>query len=86
MIRLRQSGSTNNRSCSGRPQETSQHQNRAIRLLHLRNRTFNANTATRGIPGRHNKRISGQTVRRRLKAHGLYSRRINLNSIIWLQD
>lgn len=43
-----------------------------IRLLHLRNRTLNAEKTTRIIPGRHNNMILGQTVRRKLKVLGLY--------------
>ena len=76
MTRLRQTGSTKDRPRSGRPRETSQRQDRWIRLLHLRNRTITAEITTRRTPGCHNNRISGQTVRRRLKASELHPRRI----------
>lgn len=75
--RLRQTGSTKDRPRSGRPKVTSERQDRAIRLLTLRNRTITAESIARQTPGIHNNRISGQTVRRRLRRFGLRPRRIH---------
>lgn len=52
---------------SDRPHETPQRQNRATRLLHLRNRTLNVENTARGIPGCDRNQISGQTVRKSLR-------------------
>ncbi|CAC5415769.1 unnamed protein product [Mytilus coruscus] len=56
---------------SGRPYETLQRQDRAVRLLYLRNRILDAKNTAQGIPGRYSNRISGRTVRRKLRPHGL---------------
>ena len=42
MIRPRQTGSTNDRPRNGRPRMTSKHQDRHLRLIHLRNRMITA--------------------------------------------
>jgi transposase len=75
MIRLRQTGRTNDRPRNGRPHVTSQCQNRHLRLIHLRNRMITAEDTARRTPGLANVRISGQTVRRRLRESGLRARR-----------
>jgi hypothetical protein len=74
MIRLRQTGRTNDRSSNGRPCVTSQRQDRHLRLIHLRNRMITAEDTARRTPGLANVRISGQTVRRRLRESGLRAR------------
>ena len=75
MIRLRQTGRTNDRPRNDRPRETSQRQDRYLRLIHLRNRMITAEDTARRTPGLANVVISGQTVRRRLHESGLRARR-----------
>ena len=53
-----------------RPRETSQRQDRHLRLIHLGNRMITAEDTARRTPGLANVRISGQTVRRRLLESG----------------
>jgi hypothetical protein len=53
-----------------RPRETSQRQDRHLRLIHLGNRMITAEDTARRTPGLANVRISGQTVRRRLRESG----------------
>ena len=60
-------GAVNDRPRSGRPRVTSQRQDRHIRFVHLRERSKPATMTTRETAGRHNNRISGSTVRRRLQ-------------------
>ena len=71
MIRLRQTGRTNDRPRNGRPRMTSQRQDRHLRLIHLRNRMITAEDTARRTPGLANVRISGQNVRSRLRESGL---------------
>ena len=73
--RLRDTGTTNDRPRSGRPRETTLRQDRHIRIIHLRNRFVNASQTARQTHGRHNNRISAQTVRNRLRQVGLRARR-----------
>lgn len=73
--RLRDTGTTNDRPRSGRPRETTLSQDRHIGIIHLRNRFVNASQTTRQTHGRHNNRISAQTVRNRLRQVGLRARR-----------
>ena len=75
MIRLRQTGRTNDTPRKGRPSVTSQRQDRHVCLIHLRNRMITTGDTARRRPGLANVRISGQTVRRRLCESGLRSRR-----------
>ena len=73
--RLCQTGTTNDRTGSGRPRVTSRRQGRYMRLIHLRNR-FRASVETALVtPGTHNNRISPDTVRNRLQKFGLRPRR-----------
>ena len=65
MIRLRQTGRTNNRPRNDRSRVTSQRQDTHLRLIHLRNRMITAEDTSRRTPGLANVRISGETVRRR---------------------
>ena len=51
MIRLRQTGRTNDRSSNDRPCVTSQRQDRHLRLIHLRNRMITAEDTARRTPG-----------------------------------
>ena len=75
MIHLWQAGRTNDRPSNSRPHVTSQHQDRHLRLIHLRNHMITAeNTACR-TPCLASVRILGQTVRRRLRESGLQARR-----------
>ena len=71
MIRLRQTGRTNDTPRKGRPSVTSQRQDRHVCLIHLRNRMITTGDTARRRPGLANVRISGQTVRRRLRASEL---------------
>jgi len=75
LARHRATGSVRDRPRSGRPRVTTQRQDRLIRLQHLRNRQQQATETARTTPGRHNNRISAQTVRNRLRRHGLRCRR-----------
>jgi transposase len=75
MIRLRQTGRTNDGPRNGRPRVTSQHQDRHLRIIHLRDLMKTAEDTAHRIPGLANVRISGQTVRRRLRESGLRARR-----------
>jgi len=75
MIRLRQTGRTNDRPRNGRPCVTSQRQDRHLRLIHLRNRMITTVNTARRIPDLANVRISGKTVRRRLRESGIRARR-----------
>jgi hypothetical protein len=75
MIRLRQTDRTNDRPRNGRPRVTSQLQDRHLRLIHFRNLMITAEDAARRTPGLTNARISGQTVRRRLRESRLRARR-----------
>ena len=75
MIRLRQTGRTNDTPRKGRPSVTSQRQDRHVCLIHLRNRMITTGDTACRRPGLANVRISGQTVRRRLCESGLRSRR-----------
>ena len=71
VICLLQTGRTNKRPRNGRPHVTSQRQDRHLRLIHLRNRIIVAEDTDHRTPGLANGRISGQTVRRRLRESGL---------------
>ena len=53
---------------------TSQRQDRHLRLIHLRNRMITAEDTARRTPGLGNVRISGQTVRKRLRESGFRAR------------
>ena len=88
MIRLRQTGRTNDRPGNGGSHVTSQRQDRHIRLIHPRNRMITAADTARRTPGLANVRISGHTVRRRLREFGLRAWRPNqsLNNAIGPRD
>ena len=73
--RLQQTGATADRPRSGRPRVTTPGQDRHIRLTHLRQRFRPATLTARETMGRHNARISDQTVRNRLRCFGLRARR-----------
>jgi transposase len=75
MIRLWQTGRKNDRPRNGRPRVRSQRHDRHLRLIHLRDRMITAEDTARRTPGLANVRISGQTVRRRLRESGLRARR-----------
>ena len=57
---------------------TSQRQDRAIRLAHLRNRHLTATETAVNTVGSHNRRIHPKTVRNRLREFGLRARRPNV--------
>jgi transposase len=59
IIRLRQTGRTNDRHRNGKPRVTSQGQDRYLRLIHLRNRMITAEDTARRTPGLTNVRMSG---------------------------
>ena len=69
--RLRETGRVADRPRSGRPRVTSQRQNRAIHLAHLRNRHLTATETAVNTVGSHNHRIHPKTVRNRLPEFGL---------------
>ena len=75
MIRLRKTDRMNKRSRSGRPRVTSQRQDKHLRLIHLQNRVIMTEDIVRRTPGLANVRISGQTVRRRIRESGPRARR-----------
>ena len=76
--RLRETGRVADRPRSGRPRVTSQRQDRAIRLAHLRNRHLTATETAVNTVGSHNRRIHPKTVRNRLREIGLRARRPNV--------
>ena len=69
--RLRETGQVADRPRSGRPRVTSQRQDRAIRLAHLRNRHLTATETAVNTIGGHNRCIHPKTVRNRLREFGL---------------
>jgi transposase len=83
MIRLRHTGRTNKRPRNGMPRVTSQRQVSHLRLFHLRNSMITADDTARRIPGLANVRISGQTVRRRLRESGLRARHPVVGPILY---
>ena len=68
--RLRETGRVADRPRSGRPRVTSQRQDRAIRLAHLRNCHLTATETAVNTVGSHNRRIHPKTVRNRLREFG----------------
>jgi uncharacterized protein YerC len=82
MINLLQIGRTNGRPRNGRPRVTSQRQDRHLRLIHLWNCMITTEDSARRTPGLANVRISGQTVRRRLRESVLQARRPVVGPII----
>ena len=62
--RLRETGRVADRPRSGRPRVTSQRQDRAIRLAHLRYRHLTATETAVNTVGSHNRRIHPKTVRK----------------------
>jgi transposase len=73
MIRLRQTGRTNDRPRNGRPRVTSRH-DRHLCLIHLWNRMMTAEDTARRTHDLANIRILGQTVCRSLRESGLWAR------------
>lgn len=71
--RYRDTGVARDRPRSGRPRVTSQRQDGYIRVMHLRNRFQTGEATARTIPGL--RRISGRTVRNRLRDYGIRPRR-----------
>ena len=67
--RYQQFGATRDRPRSGRPRVTSYRQDMYIPVVHLRERLRTASLTARSIPGL--RRISPQTVRKRLHAPGI---------------
>ena len=72
----------NERPCSGRPHVTSQRQDRHIHFVHLRERSRPATMTERETAGRHNNRISGSTVRRRLHYSRLRARKPYIGPVL----
>ncbi|XP_060065673.1 uncharacterized protein LOC132546003 [Ylistrum balloti] len=60
---------------SGRPRVTTPHQDRFIRLSHLRNRHVTATETANNTIGSHNRHIHPDTVRNRLRVNCLRARR-----------
>jgi uncharacterized protein YerC len=82
MINLLQIGRTNGRPRNGRPRVTSQRQDRHLRIIHLWNCMITTEDSAGRTPGLANVRISGQTVRRRLRESVLQARRPVVGPII----
>ena len=74
-----ETGRVADRPRSGRPRGTSQRQDRAIRLAHLRNRHLTTTETAVNTVGSHNRRIHPKTVRNRLREFGLRARRPNVS-------
>ena len=75
MERHRVTEDVSDRRRNGRPRVTSVRQDRLIRLTHLRNSFKSAAATSRQTRGLNNRRISVDTVRRRLRNAGLRARR-----------
>ncbi|XP_060085024.1 galactoside alpha-(1,2)-fucosyltransferase 2-like [Ylistrum balloti] len=60
---------------SGRPLVTTPHQDRFIRLSHIRNRHLTATETANNTLGSHNRHIHPDTVRNRLRVNGLRAQR-----------
>ena len=78
--RFQQTGSSIDRPRSLRPLITIPGQDRYIRVFQIRNRTVFAATTAVGIPGL--RRISSQTVRNRLRRHGIKPRRPYFGAVL----
>jgi transposase len=78
--RFQQAGSTNDRQRSGRSRITTPGEDRYIRVFHLRNRIIATSTTAAGIPGL--RRFSSQTVRNRLRQHGIRPRRPYFGAVL----
>ena len=65
--RVRVTGRVIDRPRSGRPRVTTPHQDRFIRLAHLRNRHLTATETENNTIGSHNRHIHPDTVRNRLR-------------------
>ena len=76
--RLRETGRVADRPRSGRPRVTSQRQDRAIHLAHLRNRHLTATETAVNTAGSRNRHIHSKIVRNRLREFGLRARRPNV--------
>jgi hypothetical protein len=77
---FQQTGSSNDHPRSGRPCITTPGKDRYIWVFHLWNRTVFASTTAVGIPGL--RRISSQTVRNRLRQHGIRHRRPYFGAVL----
>ena len=76
--RLRETGRVADRPRSGRLRVTSQRQDRAIRLAHLRNRHLTAMETAVNMVGSHNRHIHPKNVRNWLRQFGLRACRHNV--------
>ena len=75
MIRLRQTGRTNDRPHNGKSWVTSQRRHRYLLLIHLRYRKITVNDTDRRTPDLANVRLSDQTASRSLRESGHRARR-----------
>ncbi|XP_060083891.1 uncharacterized protein LOC132563146 [Ylistrum balloti] len=73
--RVRVTGRVIDRPRTGRPRVTTPHQDRFIRLSHLRNCHLTATETANNTIGSHNRHIHPNTVRNRLRVNGLRTRR-----------
>ena len=81
--RHQQTNQVRDRPRSGQPPVTTRRQDNWIRQVHLRNRFQPASTTAATIPGL--RRISAQTVRRRLRRFGIVARRPARRPILTFQ-
>ena len=77
-----QTGSVQDRPRPGQPRVTTAAQDRSIRTAHLRDRFRTATATANATPGRHNNRISRQTVLNRLRDHGIRARRAYVGPVL----
>jgi len=63
IVRLQQTGRTNDLPSNDRPRVTSKRQDRRVRLIYHRNRIITTEDTVRRTPGLANVRYSSQTVR-----------------------
>lgn len=73
--RLEETGSVKDRPRPGAPRKTSRADDREVQLRALRTRSINATKLQHHLRTARHVRVSAQTVRNRLHAHGLWARR-----------
>ena len=77
-----QTGSVQDRPRTGQPRVTTAAQDRTIRRAHVRNRLLTATATAHVTTGRHNDRISRQTVLNRLRKNGIRPHRTCVGHVL----